>query len=752
MLHRIQIASEASYSTSGEVLTNLKALNFIFGTNGSGKTTISRVIAAPENHPSCSLTWAKAQPLECLVYNVDFASRTYIPQMPGIFTLGEEAGDTLAKIKVAEAKVSELQGDIAKLLGTLGPEDKSSGKRGDLRALRAAFEDECWKIKNLHDSHFAEAFSGVRNSKERFCDKFLSEFAANTAKLATIDELKKRAVTVFEKGLERQAAISLVDASDLIALEGSPVLTKKVVGKDDLDIAALIRRLGNSDWVRHGLGYLGAGGGQCPFCQQDITAALSKDLNDYFDQTFLDDMAAIDKVGTAYATYSTDLLGRLEIILTLGNRYIDEAGLRAAMDRLASRIELNKRLLERKRKEPSAPVSLDGLAEFVEPIMQMLSAANTSITAHNAMVDNLASEQVTLKSEIWKCLLDGSSAALTAYTSSKSGLDKAIDSLSAAIVKKRSELGDVRTGLKALEKTIASVQPTVSAINSTLTSFGFTSFRLATAGEHGNLYEIIRNDGSNAAKTLSEGEKSFITFLYFYHLIRGSISESGMTADRIIVFDDPVSSLDSDVLFIVSALIKSVLSDACKSDGRIKQVFVLTHNIYFHKEVSFDPDRSDKCRAHETFWIVRKVADLSTVTEYKYNPIKTSYELLWAEVKNPNRSTMTIQNTLRRILESYFRILGNLKKDDIVAQFEGKEQQICNTLFSWVNDGSHGVHDDLYISADEQVVDRYLAVFRSIFVKTNHLGHYQMMMGPELVVPAPVVPPEPVEVSELAAE
>jgi wobble nucleotide-excising tRNase len=452
MLHRIQIADEASYSSSGEALTGLKALNFIFGTNGSGKTTISRVIAAPDNHPRCSLTWAKAQSLECLVYNIDFASRTYVPQMPGIFTLGEEAGDTLTKIKETEAKVSELQADIAKLVGTLGPDDKSSGKRGDLQALRAAFENECWKIKGLHDKHFAEAFSGVRNSKERFCDKFLAEYAVNKANLATLDDLKKRALTVFEKGLERQAAISLMDASDLIALEGSPVLTKKVVGKDDLDIAALIRRLGNSDWVRHGLGYIGAGGGQCPFCQQDITAALSKDLNDYFDQTFLGDIAAIDKILTAYATYSADLLTRLEAIFAFGNRYIEATVFRAAIDRLAARIELNKRILEQKRKEPSAPVSLESLAELVEPIMQTLSAANTSITAHNAMVDNLASEQVTLKSEIWKCLLDGSSAALAAFSSSKTGLDKAIESLSAAIAKKRTELGEVRAALKVLEK------------------------------------------------------------------------------------------------------------------------------------------------------------------------------------------------------------------------------------------------------------------------------------------------------------
>jgi wobble nucleotide-excising tRNase len=92
---------------------------------------------------------------------------------------------------------------------------------------------------------------------------------------------------------------------------------------------------------------------------------------------------------------------------------------------------------------------------------------------------------------------------------------------------------------------------------------------------------------------------------------------------------------------------------------------------------------------------------------------------------------MTIQNTLRRIIESYFKLLGNLDKDDIVRKFEGQDQVICASLFSWVNDGSHSVHDDLYISQDEQAVDRYLEIFKQIFVRTDHAGHYAMMMNTE---------------------
>ncbi|MEL0587517.1 MAG: AAA family ATPase [Candidatus Thiodiazotropha sp. (ex. Lucinoma kazani)] len=134
-----------------------------------------------------------------------------------------------------------------------------------------------------------------------------------------------------------------------------------------------------------------------------------------------------------------------------------------------------------------------------------------------------------------------------------------------------------------------------------------------------------------------------------------------MTNDRVVVFDDPVSSLDSDILFIVGSLIKGLFDEVRAGTGHIKQVFVLTHNVYFHKEITFNPKRRDVAMNEETFWIVRKPAHVTKVEKYSSNPIKTSYELLWSEVRNPDRSNLTIQNTLRRILENYFKILGGVE-------------------------------------------------------------------------------------------
>ncbi|MYC27215.1 MAG: AAA family ATPase [Nitrospira sp. SB0662_bin_26] len=336
-----------------------------------------------------------------------------------------------------------------------------------------------------------------------------------------------------------------------------------------------------------------------------------------------------------------------------------------------------------------------------------------------------------MKKEGWKYLLEHSiQTDLDAYTKKKKNLNKAIESLNQRIVEKNSEKSQKELEIKNLEKDTTSIQPTIEAINYLIKSSGFQGFTLAKAKEE-LFYEIQRPDGTDAKETLSEGEKNFIAFLYFYHLIKGSESESGMTTNRVIVFDDPVSSLDSNILFIVSSLIRDLFDEVRTSSGTIKQIFVLTHNVYFHREVTFNPKRdADKKLNEETFWMLTKSGQQSKIRGHNTNPIKTSYELLWMEVRNADyESPLSIQNTLRRILEYYFQFLGNVNPDDIWAKFEGKEKLICRSLFSWVSAGSHSVPDDLYAPIDEAVIDTYLNVFKRIFEKTNHIAHYKMMMG-----------------------
>ena len=528
MIENILIKNEASFDKIGHSISDLKKINFFDGPNGSGKTTISRVIDNENIYPECNLSWKSGNQLKTLVYNRDFVSRTFNPdeELKGVFTLGEQEDGVIKAIKFAKKDRDDIAKKIVEKNKTLKGEDGNCGKILELETLENEFTEQCWgQLKQKYDDEFKGAFKGLRNDSKKFATHLLGEAEGNDSLLRSLDELEEQAKTVFADYLTKETAIPSIQYSDLLALENDSILPKKIIGKDDVDIAAMIKALENSDWVKQGRSYFEKSNEYCPFCQQKTDAAFAESLEEYFDEAYLNNINAIDTLVTNYETYSATVLLRL------------------------------------------------------------------------------------------------------------------------------------------------------------------------------------------------------VTFLYFYHLLKGSNTETGITEDRVVVFDDPVSSLDSDILFIVSALIKNLFKEIRADSGNIRQVFVLTHNIYFHKEISF------KAQQNETFWTIKKGTNSSEIKFHESNPIQNSYELLWNEVKDPNRSNSTIRNTLRRILEHYYKILGSIDLDEIANEFEGQDKFIFRVLLSWIHDGSHSSDDDLYLACDEETIAKYLDVFRNIFEKSNHIGHYNMMMG-----------------------
>ncbi len=679
MIESISISSVATYAATPELLDGLSLFNFLYGSNGTGKTTISRVIADESKFSNCFVTWKAGTKLQPLVYNNDFVERNFNQPtgLKGVFTLGEKQVDTLAKIASAKGELDALTTRVETLTQGLQGADGNGGKKGELATLEAGLKEKCWAQKQKHDAKLQCGFEGFRNSAERFKIKVLQEQASNSANLLTLDELEKKALKVFGPTPTTEASIPVVDTTKLLAHEANPILKKRIIGKEDVDIAAMIKKLGNSDWVQEGRVFFDVNGGVCPFCQQETTDKYARSLNEYFDETFATDSKAIEDLATNYASEAARIQQQIVGIIASPSRFLDVEKLKAEKDLLDAKVTLNNQHLARKKKEASLVVELDSSSNVCTAIKGLIDDANTKVAAHNTMVANLPTERATLIAQVWKFVLEELKTDLAAFKTSKDGLVKAVRAMTtkittATLEKKRKE-GEIRE----LEKQITSIQPTIDGINSLLNSFGFQGFKLAKAAS-GTSYKLVRSDGSDAMATLSEGEKTFITFLYFYHLLKGSESETGMTTDRIVVFDDPVSSLDSDILFIVSSLIKGLFEEVRAEAGHIKQIFVLTHNVYFHKEVTYFPKQKGVSANERSYWIVRKPGLVSKLDKYPSNPIKTSYELLWAEVRKPERSNLAIQNTLRRILENYFKILGESNLTISVRCLTGRRSSSAN--------------------------------------------------------------------------
>jgi wobble nucleotide-excising tRNase len=744
MIESISISNKANFGNTPEVLGSLSKINFIFGGNGSGKTTISRIIANEneashfdDSFHSCLVTWRNGAKLQSMVYNSDFIERNFTlsSELKGVFTLGEQQVETLEKITSAKKEIDFITKKIEELIKELQGVDDSiiGGKKAELSKLEAEFVVQCWAKETKYKDIFRVAFGGLLNSKEKFKVRVIQEDMKNNADLLTWTEIEKKAKKVFGKDLAPEELIQDFEMDNLLEHEVNPILSKRVIGKDDVDIASMIKKLGNSDWVRSGRGFYEINDRVCPFCQQKTDESFARSLNEYFDESFTHDSQEIDILLSNYITDAQRIQYLLEEIIVNPSRFLEVDKLKPEKALLDSKIVINTQKLNEKKKEASQIIELESLQNVSRTIKLLVGSANTAILEHNKIVANIAIEKKKLTGQVWKFILNELKDELESYKKRKDNLKKAIANIENQIFKCKEDRQSKNIVLRDLERQTTSVQPTVDGINDLLNKFGFQGFKLDKTSS-GTSYQIIRSDGTDAKKTLSEGEKTFVCFLYFYYLLKGSLSESGITTNRVVVFDDPVSSLDSDILFIVSILIKSLFDEIRGDKSNIKQIFILTHNVYFHKEIAFNSKRADNVSmSDERFWIIRKMENTVKVEHYKSNPITTSYDLLWAEIRNDNRSSVTIQNTLRRILENYFKILGSMDPDAIYENFDGHDKLICKSLFSWINDGSHFAHDDLYVSIDKTQIENYLRVFRLIFEKTNNLGHYKMMMGDKYV-------------------
>ena len=692
MINQISINNVATYNTPA-TLADLKPVNYIFGANGTGKTTISRVIEQADGHQHCQLNWLNNSPLQVMVYNQDFVERNFnqTNTVRGVFTLGDNQVEAENEIIRLQPDIDKLVGEIDGLKKHLNGEDGESGKRKELIDLEPVLRESCWKQKQLYDQWFQVAFAGVRNNAERFKAKIIEEKASNTAVLFSLDELKAKAATVFSNSISRIAALTVLSASNLIAIETHALLQKPIIGNQDVDIAALINSLGNSDWVKQGLHYHQQDPSICPFCQQSTTDELSANLESFFSDAYDRDVQSLNQLLAGYRTGIESLVAIVQNNLELNNTFLNADLYIAEANLLNERLKVNVSLIEAKIAEPSRKVVLEPISEIMTKLQNLVTEANEATTSHNLTVTNIASEKQALVSQVWKYVLNELSGELAQYEQSKIRLDRTIAGMETSLATKQQQLLTLESQVQALEKQTTSIHPTKDAINNLLQTFGFSSFFIDVVDERGH-YKICRLNGDDASRSLSEGEKTFITFLYFYSLIKGAQSSSGTTTNRVVVFDDPISSLDSDILYIVSSLMKAVIEDVRSQTGPIKQVLVLTHNVYFHKEVTYSPNRNKNgLLRDESFWLVKKQAQGSIVQRCPENPIRSAYELLWEDVKTENVSSVSLQNTLRRIIENYFTMWGGKGKDEICALFEGREKLICQSLFSWVNDGSHSI-------------------------------------------------------------
>ena len=283
--------------------------------------------------------------------------------------------------------------------------------------------------------------------------------------------------------------------------------------------------------------------------------------------------------------------------------------------------------------------------------------------------------------------------------------------------------------IRTAELMLTSLQPAIDKINKTLEGNGFNNFKIQPSPTKHDRYQIQRADGSYVNNSLSEGEQTFITFLYYMQLASGMDKNTNMDTRRVLVIDDPISSLDSDVMQIVNMMLRKLINEVLEGKSNIEQVIVLTHNKEFYRLLS---QRKKNDQVH--YYKLMKDDGVSRVLSCGIdNPMKSDYAMQWEELRmlKAGHSVPNAQTAMRKIVDAYFVRLGGYGKYELIEKYfsdNAEERITAMTLLKLMDEGSHGVSDESYVGDMEEVNRRYLKVFKRLFEKTGHLAHYEMMM------------------------
>lgn len=732
-------------------------INFFYGNNGTGKTTISTEILAGNG-----LSWQagkSAADYSVLVYNQAFVAANFqdYGKLKGVFTVGEQ------NIKI--------QNDVAEKSAQRADQERQNGenntakerKEAERDRLLASFQDTCWtKGKALRDG-FDAAIVGFK-TKAKFAEKVLQ---VSTPTHHDVGELR----TLYETAFDPNARIyekfqPLGRVTKLQGSNGNDLLAKPITNSGDTPFAGFIKALNATDWVRQGHEHFADTDGRCPYCQQELPDDFEAQLAACFDDQY---QADINDLRRFYDDYKSDMQGFIDLLRENLTEVYPKISTKEYEDKLALLEKLVERNLQKiadKIKEPSLIAALDNNAVKTvrEELNALIEGFNKQIQTNNDIVGAKRDKKNECIENVWQLIAFTLQTEISDYRTRRKALDDEVASLTRLITDGDKAARALEQEIAELNKKIVSTAPTMKSINDLLRDSGFQGFSLREKRGHPNVYEVVRQDGQVAEK-LSEGERNFIAFLYFYHLVRGGHADTDVSKDKIVVIDDPVSSMDSSVLFIVSTLVREMV-EVCRNNvdyldnqvegDYIKQIFILTHNVYFHREITYNQTHRYRC---VSFYTVSKASNNSTIrlctrqsqkvpTEQEnFNPVQNSYAALWSEYREVDTS-IPLMNVIRRILEYYFMQLCGYDGVDIrkrvldehrdkfielveCGQPDYTKHHLASAMLSYISANSVGFSDGLNYVDDCADINLYRTVFKLIFEALQQEQHYKMMMGEE---------------------
>jgi wobble nucleotide-excising tRNase len=720
MISKLTMSNVASYKAAVSLETN-KRINLIYGLNGSGKTVLSSFMYDPQNpdYSSCRIEGLNGEKI--LVYSERFIQDNFFEaeNLKGIFTLSQENKIAEEAILKAKTVIKGLEDIVQK-----AKNDKDVNERARQR-IQTEAENNVWEIKTTYtggDRVLEFCLDNLKGRKESLFNHIISIPKPAVKPQSTVESLRKEVEVLQSQGDEEIDQLVLVDFQST-KIESDDSWQTILVGNENSAVAGLIERLNNSDWVKKGLSYLGPAEGSesaiCPFCQQStISASLRNDIKKYFDENYERALETIGSLKTSYEQLS-ESLPSLDSLLTNVFAKENRGEIELALGALVKIVENNQTMMAEKIRQPSQTISLTSTADAVEKLNASIRKVNEKVIEQNRKIKKKSETLSRIKTTFWQIMRFDYDQTLAKYRSDISEINNSDRELGLSIENSNREIAKKNGEIAQLQKSTINIDESVQNINSGLVELGIDSFSIVKYQEY--FYRISRNGNlDHTFKTLSEGEKMIISFLYFRELCKGRSDAQETSTKKIVVIDDPISSLSHIYVFNVGRLIKNTFLRTDDYD----QVFILTHSLYFFYEI-VETDHEKRKLTHKLFRLAKNTGG-SFLAEMRYEEIQSDYQAYWYIIRDLSQPPALIANSMRNILEYFFNFIEKRDLNNLFSKPELSSVRF-QAFNRFVNRESHSLGQNIF-DYKEFNYDDFRDAFEELFNIAGYREHYLKMM------------------------
>jgi len=712
-------------------LAQLAQFNLFYGWNGTGKTTLSNLLADLGRQKPIEVgkvvfridnmdvqgdqIGKNNQPLPKLrVFNQQYVEQSVLSRFSSlehIVFFGEKTVEHEQQRQAAAEEASKLS-DAWK---ELSPKKSKAEK-----AFDAYKQDQAQTIKTLLRTTGQDRYTNYNRSHfEARCEAY------DATTDISLDETQKADLlatirTDIRPTLATQEIVNPVSATVLESIEQvlstSPTSVAIQSLKDDVQLA---------DWVGQGLQlHQHREATTCLYCGNPLREDRTKQLEQHFDSSFrilsqklADSIQSIQQLKnsvTGFNPYSTtsvypklvDRLAKMNDLLTTSKADVlqgintVELALKAKQDNIFS--------------PTPPPQELTELFAMGNTLRDSANNIQSLIKEHNGITQDF-NGQVTLAKN--KLESDSIASSISAYLEKQGVLKETTEEL--ANNEKRA--GEVDGILKKLDEALTETATPAEDLNKDLALYlGHSELTLQ---HHGNGYSIRRGDSE--ARDLSEGEKTAFSLLYFLKSLEDHRSKLDET---IVVIDDPVSSLDASAMFTAFGFIKERTEMA-------KQIIVLTHDFTFFNLVKgwfhIASRKNDLSRYYSLTCSMTSDGRCITISamDKLLKDYASEYQYLFSLVKKGSEAEgkefaelYGLPNVGRRLLEHFiaFRFPGGNGKEELIGQMKklGMDSKTLAILNRFLNVHSHGdgiaveEHDLNLLAESPKVMQAILEVMR----------------------------------------